>query len=209
MGYADEYENLFSKMIESWRHQWKLKDGQKSFPFYFVQIATFNYSNLGAAARVRQAQYNVMKNVDHTGMAVTIDLGNMKNIHYTHKKEVGERLALIALAKNYGFKHIIFEGPACKKITWVKDKLHLNFDQQLFTTGQEKLRGFEIGHKEPGSDSIIFLNAKSVINGNEVIVWNDKVKYPLMVRYAWLAIGDANLVNKTGLPAYPFQQKIL
>jgi len=207
VGEADNYEHLFTAMIKSWRHQWGLQNEQNRFPFYFVQIAPFGYGDLDAAARLREAQYNVMKKINNTGMAVTIDVGNMNNIHFTHKKEVGERLALVALAKSYGFKNIVFEGPVCKKFIKVKDQLQLNFDQQLFTAGHQEPDGFEIGYKNPDSDSLIFVKAQLIIKGSKVIVWNNRVKDPLIVRYAWLEAGNANLVNKTGLPAYPFQQK--
>lgn len=208
VGEADNYEHLFSSMIKSWRNQWKIEGGQQLLPFYFVQIAPFGYNNLDAAARLRQAQYKVMKKVKNTGMAVTIDVGNMNNIHFTHKKEVGERLALIALNKSYGFKHIIFEGPTCKKVIKAKGKLQLIFDQQLFTIGQKQSRGFEIGYKSQTNDSVIFVKAQSEIKGNEVIVRNNRVKYPVMVRYAWIEAGQANLINKTGLPAFPFEKEI-
>ncbi len=107
VSFADEYEYLFSKMIESWRNKWKTTEDQTELPFYFVQIAPFGYSDLDAAARLREAQQSVVKNMKQTGMAVTVDVGNMKDIHYTHKKEVGDRLALIALSKDYGFKKIV------------------------------------------------------------------------------------------------------
>jgi sialate O-acetylesterase len=204
---ADRYERLFTAMINGWRQQWS-EDGQKQLPFYFVQIAPFGYGNLDAAARLRQAQYNVMKKVDNTAMAVTIDVGDMNNIHFTHKKEVGDRLALIALAKSYGCKNLEYEGPLCNKIYKVNNKLELHFDQPLFTGEKENPEGFEIGYKNPGSNLMQFVKAQSTIKGNKVVVWNNKVTDPLMVRYAWLEAGDASLINKAGLPAYPFQRKV-
>lgn len=204
---ADNYEHLFTALINSWRQRWS-ECGQKQLPFYFVQIAPFGYSNLDAAARLRQAQYNVMKKEDLTGMAVTTDVGDMSNLHCTHKKEVGERLALIALARSYG-KNVIYAGPECKAALKINDKIRLRFDQPVFTTGQQQAQGFEVGYKSTDGDSIRFVPAQSVIKGNEVTVWNSSIKDPLMVRYAWLKADDANLVNRTGLPAYPFRQKIL
>ena len=208
VGEADNYEHLFSSMISSWRNQWKSKGRQKVLPFYFVQIAPFGYSNLDAAARLRQAQYEVMKKVKNTGMAVTIDLGNMANIHFTRKKEVGERLALIALSKSYGFNGIIFQGPSCKSVIKENNEVHLTFDQPLFTINNKKAEGFEIGYKNPLNDSLIFLPARAEIKGNQIIVWKEGITEPLMVRYAWLEAGEANLINKTDLPAFPFAKKI-
>ena len=209
VGYADEYEYLFSKMIQSWRDDWKAKGGQTILPFYFVQISAFGYSNLNAGAVVRQAQYDVMKKTDRTGMAVTIDLGNMKNIHYTHKKPVGDRLALIAEAKSYGFKNIIYTGPACGNVKREGSKLQLDFDQQLFTIDQKSPQGFEIGYRDPAiPDSVIYVKAASLISGNKVTVWSNEAKNPIAVRYGWLLVGKANLQNKEGLPAFPFEKKI-
>ncbi|MEO8854109.1 MAG: sialate O-acetylesterase [Ginsengibacter sp.] len=209
VGYANEYEYLFAKMIQSWRSDWKEKGGQKILPFYFVQISAFGYSNMNNAAIVRNAQYDVMKKIDRTGMAVTIDLGNMKNIHYTHKKQVGDRLALIAEAKSYGFKNIIYEGPTCEKINREGNKLQLDFNQQIFTIDQKKPGGFEIGYRDPAfPDSVIYVKAKSLISGNKVTAWEDEVKNPIAVRYGWLLVGEANLQNKEGLPAFPFEKKI-
>jgi sialate O-acetylesterase len=201
------YQNLFTSLIKSWRERWKKEGSQNVLPFYFVQIAPFGYGDLDAAAKLRQAQDDVMTSVDHTGMAVTIDLGDMNNIHFTHKKEVGERLALIALAKSYSYQNVIYKGPLCNKISKVNNKLELHFDQSLFTIDKEKPEGFEIGYKNAGSDSMFFVKAKAIIKGNEAIVWNEKVKNPLVVRYAWLEAGNANLINNAALPAYPFRKR--
>ena len=150
----------------------------------------------------------MMRKTDRTGMAVTIDLGNMNNIHFTHKKEVGDRLARIALAKSYNYKQVIYEGPTFLKLSKAGNRLDLHFDQLLFTKDEQELQGFEIGYKSGVADSTIFVKARSVIKGNEVIVWSDQIPDPVMVRYAWVEIADANLENKAGLPAYPFQQKV-
>jgi sialate O-acetylesterase len=208
VGYADEYEHLFGTLIQSWRNRWKVNNTATSLPFYFVQIAPFGYSNMDAAARLRQGQYNITQKLKNTGMAVTVDLGNMKNIHFTHKKEVGDRLALIALAKNYGFKNIVYTGPVVTKAQNINGKVHITFNQRLITTNNKEPGGFEIGYKIPGNDSLQFVKGISTINGNEIIVWNDIVKKPLVVRYAWLEIGEANLINKNRLPAPPFEKKL-
>lgn len=207
VAYANEYYQLFSSMIQSWRNKWNLN---KIFPFYFVQIASFGYSNLDEAAQLREAQYQVMQNIPKTGMVVTVDLGNMNNIHFTHKKEVGDRLALIALANNYGSKKIIFKGPECKKAYGDNEKVIVEFksSKSVLTMKGDTLSGFEIGYNLQGNDSIVFITASSKIDGNKVIIWNEKVKHPVEVRYAWLLAGDANLFNKEGLPAFPFRMKI-
>ncbi len=204
VGYANEYYHLFSSMIDGWRRRW---DMPKNFPFYFVQLAPYGYSDLNAAARVREAQYEVMQKISSTGMAVTTDVGNMKDIHPVYKKEVGERLALIAMSKNYG-KKVNHRGPECKTAYSRDGKLVLAFTSSspLLHAGQA-LKGFEIGYFLPGTDSIVFVNAQAKIAANKVIVWNDNIKEPVEVRYAWLLAGEANLSDSKGLPAFPFRKR--
>jgi sialate O-acetylesterase len=207
VSYASEYYQLFSAMINSWRNRW---GRDKDLPFYFVQIASYGYNDLDAAARLREGQYQVMENIPNTGMAVTTDLGNMKDIHYTHKKEVGERLALIALARDYGFKQMIYKGPESKKVYSEENKVIIEFKSSSspLATAGDMVKGFELGYTLPGSDSIVFITASAKIEGDKVIVWNEKIKQPLEVRYAWLLAGDADLSDKEGLPAFPFRKKI-
>ena len=206
IGYANEYYHLSGAMINSWRSKWN----SLNLPFYFVQLPAFGYNNLDAAARLRESQYQVTEKVPNTGMAVTLDVGNMKDIHPTRKKEVGERLALIALAKNYGAKKIIYKGPEYKKVYTEKGKVIIEFDtyDSALKMHGDTLKGFEIGYTLPNSDSMIYVHADAKIESNKVIVWNYKVKQPLEVRYAWLLIGEANLFNKEGLPAFPFRKKV-
>ncbi|MFN2438385.1 MAG: sialate O-acetylesterase [Chitinophagaceae bacterium] len=203
VSYADEYKHLFSSMIKSWRAKWNA-----DLPFYFVQLPPFGYSDLEAAARLRKAQQEVANKVLQTGMIATIDLGNMKDIHPTRKKEVGERLGMLALNKTYGLKDLIYSGPVFKKAVNQNGKVSVSFDQKLFTANNEKEGGFELGYKEAGSDSLLFVKAESRMEGTEVIVWNAIIQNPVIIRYAWLQIGDANLVNNTGLPALPFSEEI-
>ncbi len=196
---AFSYLKSFSLMIEAWRDQWK-----KEFPFYFVQIAPFNYnslSNLGAAV-VREAQLQTMQTVPNTGMVVTNDIGNLKNIHPTNKQEVGRRLALWALAKTYGIKNISFSGPVYKSMEIRKRKIIINFNYVaggLKTTG-ESLTEFYIA----GSDKI-FYPAKAKIADETVIVSSTEVKNPVAVRYAFSDTAEPNLFNSEGLPATAFR----
>ena len=165
---------------------------------------------MDAASQLRDAQYQVMKNILYTGMAVTIDVGEMRDQHFTRKKEVGERLALIALAKDYGYKKINFKGPEIKNGFTKKDKVIIEFESSFsdLNVDGDTLKGFEIGYHSSPGDSIVFVNAQAKLKGNKVIIWNDKVMEPVEVRYAWLLAGEANLFNKEGLPAFPFRKKI-
>ncbi len=100
----------------------------------------------------------------------------------------------------------MFSGPAVKKTERDKQKVKLTYDKQLFTLNKQNPGGFEIGYKDVLSDSIRFVKAEARITGRKVIVWNTTITNPVMIRYAWLLIDEANLVNDAGLPAFPFSK---
>lgn len=208
VSYASEYEYLLTRMINSWRNAWKAKSGANDFSFYIVQLAANDYNDLDAAARLREAQENVSQKVKKTGIAITMDLGEMNDIHYSHKKEAGERLAWLALAKDYHNKTVVYAGPRCTKVKADGNKAIAIFDQPLQTIENAQPDGFEIGYKTTGSDSLRFIKAEVRIEGDKVILWNDKVAEPLVVRYAWLLPDEANLMNSKGLPAHPFRKTV-
>lgn len=197
---ANSYYRSFPLLIQSWRTAWK-----KDFPFYFVQIAPFNYTkdkkDINAAV-VQNAQLHTMLTVTNTGMAVTNDIGNLANIHPTNKQEVGRRLALWALAKTYGVKDVVYSGPVYKSMEIVKNKIKLSFDLAgggLISKGKT-LKEFYIA----GADKE-FYGAKAKIKGNTVIVSSSEVKSPVAVRFAFYDKALPNLFNKEGLPASAFR----
>lgn len=196
---AFSYYKSFPLLIESWR-----KEFQKDFPFYFVQIAPYKYdskTNLEAAI-VRDAQLFTMKSVTKTGMVVTNDIGDLKNIHPANKQEVGRRLALWALAKTYGVKNIEFSGPIYRSMEINKNKIVLSFNHAengLLKKGKE-LNEFHIA----GEDQI-FYSAKARIHNNKVVLSSSKVKKPVAVRFAFSNTAQPNLFNKAGLPASAFR----
>jgi sialate O-acetylesterase len=223
VNYANEYFRLMNAMIQSWRAQWGTNTRPADFPFYVVQISAFGYSSLDNAARVREAEYEIMKRIPNTGTAVTADLGNMKNIHYTRKEEVGDRLARIALARDYGDKKLIYKGPEAKSASANNGKVTIKFEPSASglttsapgpsatgasSTPGPTLKGFELGYPAPSGDSLLYTPATAKIEGNKIIVWNDTVKNPVEVRYAWLLVGEANLFDMEGLPAFPFRMKV-
>lgn len=208
VAYADEYFYLKSTMIKSWRSHWQNGGNADEPAFYFAQLAPFAYNDMDAAARLREAQHKVMKQVPNTGMAVTVDVGDMKNQHFSRKKEVGERLAFIALNKLYGFENIISTGPALKEAVSINGKVYLTFDQKLITPHNQKPAGIEIGYKDSVKDSLVFVKADVQIKNNTLIALHNQVKKPVIIRYAWLAISEANLFNYAGLPAFPFSEII-
>ena len=197
----ETYYQTLPLLINSWRDDWG-----KEFPFYFVQIAPYNYNDNDTtniqAAIVRDAQLQTMLNVPNSGMAVTNDIGELKNVHPANKQDVGKRLSLWALAKTYGVKDIVFSGPIFKSMEIEKKKAVIHFDYVdggLTQKGKE-LREFYIA----GADKK-FYPAKAKIKGEIVEVWSREVKEPVAVRFAFTNSALPNLFNKAGLPASAFK----
>ncbi len=192
------YRKEFPLLISDWRARWHLGD----FPFYFVQIAPYdNIINNDSASFLREAQMTAMS-VPNTGMAVTVDIGNIHNIHPADKQDVGERLALWALAKTYGFKNIVYSGPIYKSMKIEGNKIRLYFDHigfGLIKKGKE-LTQFEIAGRNKK-----FYKADAVIDGTTILVHSDKVPNPTAVRFSWDITVVPNLFNNEGLPAAPFR----
>lgn len=193
---ADQYAEVMEALIKNWREEW----GQ-DLPFYFVQIAPYNYTNGVPGSYVREAQLKTLS-VPKTGMAVTTDVGNFTNIHPRKKREVGERLALWALAKDYGQTNLVYSGPLFRSMQVKGSSAFLNFDHAeagLVKRGI-KLTGFEVA----GADQV-FHPADAVIIGQQVVVSSAKVKQPAAVRLAFDDQTIPNLYNAAGLPASPFR----
>ena len=200
-GRAFQYRELFKTMITDWRTQWN----QGDFPFYFVQLAAHMQRNTEPVedmwAELREAQMMALQ-LPNTGMAVAIDLGDANDIHPGNKQDVGKRLALWALNKNYGFD-IQYSGPLYQSFTTEGNKMTLEFSHSydgLKTSDGQKLTGFAIA----GSDGK-FIWANAEIKGSKVVVWSPQIAEPVAVRYAWSANPACNLINSAGLPASPFR----
>ncbi len=199
-GRACQYRSLFQAMIEDWRVRWDLD----YFPFLFVQLA--NYMDIPEEpveddwAELREAQLMALR-LPNTGMAVTIDIGEMFDIHPRNKQDVGHRLALAAKKIAYG-QDIVYSGPIYKSMEVKNGEARISFDhvgKGLMKKG-EKLTGFQIAGKDRK-----FHWAHAQIVGGKVYVSSDKVKEPVAVRYGWAHNPECNLYNKNGLPASPFR----
>lgn len=195
-GAPKAYASLFPLMIRSWRDRW----GQGDFPFLFVQLAGWQPGGT-SWAYLREAQTHTLLTTPKTGMAVAIDIGDETDIHPKNKQEVGRRLSLIALGKFMG-KAVEYSGPFYKSMITRADEILLSFwhDDGLRTPDGMKLAGFEIA----GSDRK-FHAAEAKIAGNRVVVSSSAVPDPVAVRYGWNGWSDANLQNRSGLPASPFR----
>lgn len=200
-GRAKDYRELMALMIGDWRTTF----GQGDFPFYIVQLANYmerkpEPTDTGWAL-LREAQYLVTTTVKNTGIAVAIDIGEAKDIHPKNKQDVGLRLALNALAKDYG-KQIPYSGPVYKEMKVDGTNAVLSFDHLgggLTVTG-DKLTGFAIAGEDK---KYVWADAKIV--GDTVVVSAAGVTKPTAVRYAWADNPECSLSNKAGLPAVPFR----
>jgi sialate O-acetylesterase len=153
-------------------------------------------------ARLRESQLMSIS-VPNSAMAVAIDLGEWNDIHPDDKKDVGERLALAAEKLAYG-ENLVYAGPLYQSSGIDGDKLIISFTNigsGLTTNDGEELSEFAIA-----GDDKKFVWAKAKIESDKVVVWNEAVKNPKYVRYAWADNPvNPNLFNKEGLPASPFR----
>lgn len=200
VGRADQYSKIFPAMIQGWRAAWGIKD----FPFYFVQIAPYVYAGIDSTESgfLREAQEKAL-DLAKTGMAVTLDIATVTNIHPPYKQEVGERLALLALNNDYGMKYPC-AGPVYKSISISGGTAKLQFDNvgEGLIAKNDKLKEFEIAGKDGH-----YLKANAKIANNEVLVSSPLVREPVTVRYCWRNGAEASLFNKAGLPAWQFMTK--
>ena len=188
-------------LINGWRDIWN----NKKMPFYFVQLAPYKYGNRNPhdLAGIWQAQLATLE-IPHTGMAVTTDIGNTRDIHPRNKQEVGRRLALWALAKDYGKKGIEYSGPLFKSFKVRDGRAIIEFDhaEGLKSRDEKPLTHFEA----LTSSGKWFPAGAYVYKGKSVslIVSSKAVRNPKAVRFGWDQEAEPNLVNGAGLPASPF-----
>jgi sialate O-acetylesterase len=214
-GEGDVYFHKMKALIGGLRKAW----GQGDFPLYVVQLPQIGGASDDPAGGegwppTRQAQTKCLT-IPRTGVAVTIDVGDPADIHPRNKKDVGERLALWALAKDYGKKGLVHSGPLYKGMKVEGDKIRLSFDH----VGGGLMVGVKDGKKPTrevkdgklkrfavaGADGKWFW-AEAGIDGDCVVVSSPKVKAPVAVRYAYQNNPEgANLYNREGLPAFPFR----
>ena len=194
-------------LIENWRSEWN----DAKMPFYFVQIAPYNYSQ---AKDVRphstdnlpefwESQALALQ-LPQTGMITITDLvDSIVDLHPGYKWEVGRRLSLVALNKTYGFKDIVCSGPTYQKMKVVNNKIEVTFSNTgsgLISRDEKALTWFTIA----GADGK-FVSAVAEMKGNKVIVSSPAVPHPVAVRFAWHEAAQSNFINKEGLPAVPFR----
>ncbi len=196
---ADKYRLLLPGLVENWRSVWGVGD----FPFYYMQIAPFDYGPGGlSSAYLREAQLKASTAIPNIGMACIMDLGEKDIIHPSDKKTGSERLALLALAKTYGKTGFAFSGPVMKEMTVEGPLVRLTFDyaDNGLTSFGKDLSCFEIA----GANKR-FYPAKAFITGTGITLMNPSVPAPVAVRYAFSDFIVGDLFNTEGLPASSFR----
>ena len=176
---------------------------QPDMPFYYVQLAPGADSTPWRLPLIWEAQARVMTEVPHTGMAATMDIGDLDSVHPRNKQDVGRRLGLWALARTYGRENLVCCGPIYDSMTIEGDRIRLRFRHTgsgLASRDGQPLSWFTIA----GPDNS-FVSAQAEIDGHTVIVRHKDIANPTAVRFAWHTQAQPNLINKEGLPAIPFR----
>lgn len=199
---VDLYQELMPAFVNDLRTKWGMGD----FPFYFVEIAPYNYEGGDgiSASRMREVQQQNMKDIPNSGMVTTLDIGHPNFIHPMDKETVGNRLALLALAHTYGLKGFGYATPIYKSMEIDGDKVYINVENAdrglcpMWTS----LEGFEIA----GEDKVFYpAFAEVESKSTRLAVSCDKVKRPKAVRYAYKNNCLASVFNVYGIPLAPFR----
>jgi len=192
------YRTLFPVMIRDWRDRW----GQGDLPFYFVQLAPYDYGGNGRLPLLWEAQLMTHRLLSRTGIAVINDLGNPDDIHPRSKRPVGRRLARWALKRTYG-REGVPSGPLFERLAIRGDRAVVYFRHTgdgLRTRVGTDLEQFRIAGRDR-----TFHNATARVKKDTVVVRSKKVEHPVAVRYAWSDVTSPNLINSEGLPASAFR----
>jgi sialate O-acetylesterase len=206
------YEYLKEALVKGWRTVFE----NEGLSFYWVQLANFQNPSDdpagGGWGPVREGQRRALR-IPNTGMAVIIDIGEAQDIHPKNKQDVGARLALWALANNYG-KQIVCSGPLYRSMSVEGDKIRIMFDHVGGGLMVGKKEGLQPAHEMEAAELTQFAVesgdgtwhwAKAKIDGETVVVWAEGVTDPRQVRFGYQSNPDnLNLYNQAGLPASPF-----
>jgi len=195
------YPQLQQALIEDWRARWD----RGEFPFLFVQLAAHrepkDEPGDSSLATMRESQAAALS-LPNTGMAVTIDIGEAKDIHPRNKQDVGHRLARLALAGTYG-RELVPCGPTFESATVEGSAIRVDFDH---VADGLVARGGALEHFAIAGEDGKLVWAEAKIEDDSVIVSHPSVPRPVHLRYAWADNpASANLFNSEGLPAAPFR----
>ena len=195
-----DYAARLADMVSLWRGLW----GRDDLPFYYVEIAPFEYGN-GKSPYLREAQCRAQELIHNSGMICTNDLVEpyeFCNVHPKNKRDVGYRLAFMALNKTYGMKEIACQSPQYEsmEIRDGKARIRFKYMDQGFNRMAD-IRGFEIC----GADKVFYPADAVVENQFALVVSSEKVPEPVAVRYCFRDFQPGNLADTRELPVVPFR----
>ncbi|MDT0677596.1 sialate O-acetylesterase [Autumnicola musiva] len=201
-----QYRHLFKKMVKDWREEWE----QGEFPFYFAQIAPFDYSAFTPdtivekynSAYVRESQLKASHEIPNSGMAVLMDVGEKENIHPAQKKKGGYRLAYLALAKTYGMEGFEYESPEFNSLEIKDTSVVVSFNNvpNGITSLGKEVKGFQIA-----GENRVFYPANAVVRRKSIVLSSPNVNKPVAVRYLFKNYAEAELFSVGGLPISSFR----
>ncbi|MAZ25901.1 MAG: sialate O-acetylesterase [Cytophagaceae bacterium] len=191
---VEYYEHTFTSLINSWRKKW-----DKDFPFYYAQIAPYNYEEGNDGVGIRDVQRRVL-HLPATGMVMTSDIGNINDIHHRNKIDVGERFANLALAKYYKTLDQTVEGPLPIEAKYTAKGLEVHFknNKDLQVRGPMRSMQFEVA-----GEDMVFKTAMARVE-DDIVVLQSPVATPKYVRYAWKNTAEPDIFNAAGLPLTSF-----
>lgn len=198
-GIPNEYRSLFKSLVQSWRDRWN----DPALPVYYVQLPNF-IKESPPWEEFRKMQLGLLNEMDHVGMAVTIDIGDPHDIHPGNKYDVGERLGRLALHHTYGREDICPSGPLPASVKRVGGNAVVTWKwawNGLKTSdGAPNVKGFMLaGETGPYKPATARITGK-----NTVEVQADGIESPAKIRYGFEDNPTVNLVNSENLPATPF-----
>lgn len=203
-----DYDKLMASLVKLWRKEW----GNENMPFYYVQLAAFTFDGVDKISLplTIEAQYKALKLIPNSGIIATTDVGHATAIHPPYKKEVGDRLAALALNHTYGVE-VIPDAPVIDNVTFDGEKAILSFKNIVEYTPWAagsishfigEIKGFEIS----GEDRKFHpAKAQHIENKNRIEVSCEQVPHPVAVRYAFRNVPDANVTTTEGQPLAPFR----
>ncbi len=195
--------SLYQYKMKALAASWRKEFDYPTMPIYFAQLAPYTYADPDHLPVVWEAQQAFADQDDNAKMAVINDIGDIRDIHPKNKKDVGNRLALLALKYEYGYKELMADSPRVESVRTDGDSVSITFShaEKLKTTDGTAPRYFEVA----GADGKFF-PAQAVLRGNQAVVKCDRVAAPRSVRYAWNQLVTTNLVNENNLPVSAFRK---
>ena len=194
------YTALMDSLISSWRKDWGYK-----FPFYTVQLAAYQtpaeFQENSNWAALRWDQWKTSQQMDSTGMATAVDVGNATDIHPKNKQEVGRRLALIALKNTYGFD-VVADAPKPVSYRFEYKKAYITFDKKIHVRNDSVPVGFRFKDR---SYKRFYAATAKVVGDKTIEISVSQPLRPSAIYYNWADYPIGNIYGENNLPVLPFR----